>query len=179
MTLNHRPPFAIIYLIATFVLITNALFGQTVNKSKEFRVLLPQLDSMVIDFNRIYLNTKNIKGLYVLKDPDSLIRKQYKGATGTIVFKTLPQLVALNSLKTDKFSQTTLPPVYFIDGLMVADTTGVKIDKLNVKTLEAVNSDKNTTFNKWSVVYLVTTNNKGAQAASNKVKRTLNTKLPF
>ena len=155
------------------------LSAQSRNNVINGKVLLPQLDSMVINMNQLYVNPENIKEMSVLKDPDSLTKRRFKGAIGTVEFKMLPQLRPINHLKLEKFSASPLGPIYFIDGVMLADTTGVKIDMLNVKELEAINSEKNTTFNKWSIVYIVTTGNKGARAASNKEKKTLSTKLPF
>jgi hypothetical protein len=167
--------------ILTLILATSwcLLSAQPYSTTIKGKVLLPQLDSMVIDLNRLYVNPENIKAMSVLKNPDSLSKKKFKGAIGTIEFKKLPELIPVNNLKLEKFNTSPLAPLYFIDGVILGDTTGVKVDKLHIKKLEAINSEKNVTFNKWSIVYILTTGNKGAQAASNKVKKTLNTKLPF
>jgi len=130
------------------------LSAQSRNSRIEGKVLLPQLDSMVININQLYVNPENIKDMSVWKDPDSLTKNKFKGTIGTITFKKLPQLKPVNHLKLEKFSSSALAPIYFIDGVMLTDTTGVKIDMLNVKKLEAINSEKNTTFNKWSIVYI-------------------------
>lgn len=162
-----------VLFIASCLVSWSVSFGQTNKGLIQANTLLPQLDSMVIENDKLYINPKNIKEVYVLKDPDSLTKKQFKNAAGIVVFNKLPQLVPLNSLKLDKFNKSPLPPIYYIDGVLMTDTTGVKIDKLNIKKLEAINSDKNTMFNKWSIVYIITTGNKKAKAASNKVKRDL------
>jgi hypothetical protein len=162
-----------------FALSCSSVLAQQNGNNTKGKVLLPQLDSMVIDLNRLFINPENILNMWVLKDPDSLTRKKFKGAIGSIAFKKLPQLTPINQLKLDRFNSSQLAPIYFIDGIMLTDTAGVKIDLLNVKELEAINSEKNTTFNKWSIVYIVTTGNKGARAASNRKKRILKTKFPL
>lgn len=97
------------------------------------KVLLPQADSMVIAMDKLFINPKNIKDLFVLKDPTPELLKSYRGANLIMTFKKTPRLVALNNLKVDSIEKKESPALYVIDGIPVNDTTGVKMDALSIK----------------------------------------------
>jgi hypothetical protein len=148
-------------MTVVFIVFLHSAFAQS-NHGGTVKVMLPQLDSMVIDLNKLYLNPHSIKEIYVLKDADVATKERYKGALSGVFFKKLPKLVLLTSLAPSKDS--TKRKMYVIDGAVIFDVAGVKIDSLNVKTLTVIDTEKLSTFNTFcappSFIYIITTKHK-------------------
>jgi len=127
------------------------------------KVLISEADSMVVEMNKLFINPKNIKQIYVLKDISPEMLKNNRGAAFTIYLKKASRLVALNSIRIDSLTKKSPRVMYVVDGEHVADTVGVKIDILNIKKIDGffTGDYPNLYVNQTGIVYLITTKSKG------------------
>ncbi|MDT3404810.1 hypothetical protein [Mucilaginibacter terrae] len=145
--------------IILLLLVSCAVYGQ----SSSSKVLIPEADSMVVEMDKLFINPKNVKEVFVLKDPSSELSRSHRGANLIMTFKKKPKFVALNNLKVDSIEKKSSRISYIIDGGFISDTTGVKIDILNIKKLDALfTGDMPGLYvNQTGTVYLITTKSKG------------------
>ncbi|SIR50519.1 hypothetical protein SAMN05421545_3961 [Pontibacter lucknowensis] len=99
------------------------------------------LDSVEIDLKKVYLDPENILEVKSVKGTDSYLFSGSRSAT-LYTRKVKDPLISLADIKIENYPADSKRIRFLIDGKLIEDTTGIKLETTTIKRIEVLRHSK-------------------------------------